>query len=106
MSPVILAIIAVVVVAIGLCTWKAPRLTSVIFWALIATLFLGAAGLSLLPGSFSEKALWMSIALPVLWAAVQFWTYWEKRAWVVAGGLIAVTVVCGAIIFTMEPVVG
>jgi len=106
MSPVILGIVAVVFAGIGFSTWKAPRLTSVIFWALIATLFLGAAALIVLPGAFSEKALWMSLVLPVIWAAVQFWTYWEKRAWVVAGGLIAVTIICGIIIFTMEPVVG
>jgi len=106
MSPVLISIVVATVALLGLATWKAPRLTSVIFWALIATLFLGAAGLIVLPGAFSEKALWISLGLPVVWAIIQFWTYWERRSWVVTGGLIAATVVCGIILFTMEPVVG
>ncbi|ADM10769.1 hypothetical protein PB2503_13659 [Parvularcula bermudensis HTCC2503] len=106
MSPIVLGIVAVIVIGLGVATWKAPRLTSVILWSLIATLFIGAAALDVLPGAFSEKALWLTLAVPLIWAGLQFWTYWEKRAWRVAAALLGVTAVCGTIVFFFEPVVG
>ena len=43
MSPIILGILGVVLALIGFFTWKAPRLTSVILWALIASMLFSAA---------------------------------------------------------------
>lgn len=106
MSPVFIGILGAIVIGLGMATWKAPRLTSVIFWSLIATIFVGAAGLLVLPGSFSDKGLWLTLAVPVIWAAFQFWTYWEEKAWRVPAGLIAISAVSAVIVFTIEPAVG
>lgn len=88
---------------IAFATYKAPRLTSVIFWSLVATLLLTSAMLLTLPGSFSEVALWLSLAVPIIWAAFQFWCYWDANKWRVAGGLIAFAAIGGVITFLIEP---
>ena len=106
MSPVVIGILLIIFSGLGVATWKAPRLTSVILWALVATIFVGAAALLVLPGPFSEKALWLTLATPIIWAGFQFWTYWEKRAWVVATGLLSVSAVCAVIVFLVEPNIG
>ncbi|MEM1380701.1 MAG: hypothetical protein AAGH41_08760 [Pseudomonadota bacterium] len=106
MSPIVIGVALAVVVAIGLATWKAPRLTSVILWALVATIFLGAALLIAFPGPFAEKAIWLSLLVPVIWAGLQFWVYWERRSWVVASGLIGISLASAALVFTLEPSLG
>ncbi|NRA29335.1 MAG: hypothetical protein HRU11_03655 [Parvularculaceae bacterium] len=106
MSPVVLGVGTAFLGLIGIATWKAPRLTSVIFWALVATIFVGAALLLTMPGTFADKALWLTMFVPVLWAAFQFWTYWEKRSWVVVAGLIGVSLISAAIVFTTDPMAG
>ena len=92
-------------VGLGLATWKAPRLVSVIVWALLAAIFASAAILITFPGPFAEKALWVALSVPFIWVAFQFWTYWDKRAWRVAAGLIAVTALSAAIVFTSDPMI-
>ena len=106
MSPFIIGILITVMILLGLATWKAPRLTSVIWWSLVATIFVGAAGLLVLPGNFADNALWLTLAVPLIWAAFQFWSYWEKRAWRVPAGLIAISVLSAIIVFSIEPVIG
>lgn len=106
MSPVLLGAAVLILAAIGFATWKAPRLVSVILWALVATISAGAAGLLFLPGPFSEKSLWLIILLPVIWAGLQWWTFWERRAWLVATGLMSLSAFCGLLVFLSEPVVG
>ena len=69
----------------------------------MATIFVGAAALLVLPGSFSDKALWLTLAVPLIWAGLQFWAYWERRAWRVAAGMMSLTLVSGLIVFTLEP---
>lgn len=103
MSPVIMSIGGLVVLVTGFATWKAPRLTSVILWALLATVFFSSFLLIKLPGKFSENALWLTLAVPVIWTVFQFWTYWDRKAWRVTGGLMALTVICAAIVLTSEP---
>ncbi|MEM7005372.1 MAG: hypothetical protein AAF498_05780 [Pseudomonadota bacterium] len=105
MNPVTIAILLVLVIGIGLATWKAPRLTSVILWALVATIFSTAALLLIVPGPFSEKALWIALSVPFVWVAFQFWCYWDANKWRVAGGLIAVSALCGIIVFLSDPIV-
>ncbi|MEM9619377.1 MAG: hypothetical protein AAF936_15590 [Pseudomonadota bacterium] len=105
MSPVFLAVIAVAVIGLALATWKAPRLTSIIFWSLVATIFFTSALLMKAPGPFPEKALWLTLAVPIIWTAFQFWTYWDGKPWRVAGGLIAIAIISGIIVFVSEPMV-
>ncbi|MEM0984917.1 MAG: hypothetical protein AAGJ32_01600 [Pseudomonadota bacterium] len=105
MSFLPLVIVAVLFVAIAAATLKAPRLTSVLFWALVATVFSSAALLLSLPGPFSEKALFMTVAVPLIWAGYQFWCYWDASKWRVAGGLIAISLVGGIVVFLTEPIV-
>lgn len=60
MSPIVIGIVVVVLAGIIAATVKAPRLTSVILWSLVATIFFTAALLLTAPGPFSEKALWIT----------------------------------------------
>lgn len=102
MSGLVLGAAAVFSV-LGLATWRAPRLTCAIAWSLLATIF-GASGLLLiLPGPFSERALWLALAVPFLWAAALFWSYWEARPWRAAALLIAVTALGAAIVALAPP---
>ena len=88
----------------GYSTAKAPRLTSAILWSLTATIFSAAAILIAAPGPFSEKALWMTLAVPILWTGFLFWSYWDGKPWRVTGGLISMTVVGLAVIFFSGPI--
>ncbi|MEO1657577.1 MAG: hypothetical protein AAFR65_07635 [Pseudomonadota bacterium] len=106
MSPVLIGVLLTVLGLVGWGTWKNPRLTSVLFWSLLATLFVGAAALLVMPGAFADKALWLTLLVPVIWAGFQFWTYWEKRDWVVVLGLVSVSLMSALIVFTTDPAVG
>lgn len=86
-------------------SWKAPRLTSIIWWTLLATIFITSVLLLWLPGRFSEKALWISLAVPLVWVGLQFWCYWDPNKWRVEGGLIAISIIGGIVTFLTEPIV-
>lgn len=103
MSPIVLIILIFVLGFIGFSTWKAPRLTSVVLWALMASMLLSAALLLTLPIEFKSLALWMALAVPLIWVAFQFWCYWDRRGWRVATGLVVISIVSGAIVFTTPP---
>ncbi len=103
MTPVLLVIVCLALVCLAAATWKAPRLSSAIVWALTATIFSSAALLVHAPGPFAQKALWITLAVPVIWVGFQFWTYWDGKPWRPAAGLIAITCLCGGIVFLSEP---
>ena len=105
MSFLVFGLLAVVLTGIVIATIRAPRLTSVLVWSLTATIFVSAALLLTLPGPFSERALWLALAVPLIWAVFQFWCYWERRAWRVAAGLISATLVGGVIVYFIDPIV-
>ncbi|MEL6362257.1 MAG: hypothetical protein AAFR21_14365 [Pseudomonadota bacterium] len=105
MTPILIAILIIFVIGIGIATWKAPRLTSIIWWALVATIFSSAALLLIVPGPFSEKALWIALSVPLIWVGLQFWCYWDKSKWRVASGLIVLSLVSGLVVFVTEPVI-
>ena len=84
-------------------TVHAPRLTSVIIWSLIASMMLSAAHLITLPIEFRALALWMALAVSLIWVAFQFWCYWDKHGWRVASGLIVISLVGGYVVFTVPP---
>lgn len=91
------------VTALTAWTVHAPRLTSVIIWSLIASMFLSSALLVILPIEFRALAIWMALAVSLIWVAFQFWCYWDKRGWRVATGLILISVIGGYITFTIPP---
>lgn len=103
MNILFIFIILLVVAGIGFATAKAPRLTSVLFWALAATIFVSAALLLIAPGPFAEKAFLFSLSVPLIWAGLQFWCYWDAQKWRVTGGLIGLCLVGGAIVYFVEP---
>lgn len=105
MSAVLIIITLVLLLLVAFSTWRAPRLTSIILWSLVATIFFSSAILLKGPGPFSEKALWITIAVPLLWTAFQFWTYWDGKAWRVAAGLISISIISGAIVFLSQPTI-
>ena len=91
------------VTALTAWTVHAPRLTSVIIWSLIASMFMSAALMLTLPIEFRALALWMALAVSLIWVAFQFWCYWDKHGWRVASGLITISIVSGYIVFTTPP---
>ncbi|MEM0930516.1 MAG: hypothetical protein AAGI89_14605 [Pseudomonadota bacterium] len=103
MNPVLIGILLALCAGIGTATYKAPRLTSVLFWSLTATIFSSAALLLVIPGPFSEVAIWMSLAVPLIWAGFQFLCYWERKEWRVTASLIAVTIVGAVLVAIVEP---
>lgn len=103
MSVVVIAVAGLAIAGIAFATYKAPRLTSAVLWSLVATLLLTAGLLLILPGPFSEVALWLSLAVPLIWAALQFWCYWDENKWRVAGGLITLALIGGAVTYFVDP---
>ncbi len=86
-------------------TWRRPRLTSILFWSLSATLFFTAAMLLVFPANFPDKAITITLMVPFIWVALQFWVYWAEKPQRVTAGLIALTLASAAIVFTNEPMV-
>ncbi|MEM6535069.1 MAG: hypothetical protein AAF613_05445 [Pseudomonadota bacterium] len=84
-------------------TIHAPRLTSVILWSLLASMLLSAALMLTLPVPFRALAIWMALAVSLIWVGFQFWCYWDKRGWRVASGLVLVSLTSGYIVFTTPP---
>ena len=84
--------------SIALWTWRKPRQACVILWALVATLFTCAALLKILPGPFADNVLWYAVSVPMIWAGVQVWVYWEAKAWRVTASLIGATLVSAAVV--------
>ena len=91
------------VTALTAWTVHAPRLPSIIVWSLNASMLLSAALMLTLPVEFRALALWMALAVSLIWVAFQFWCYWDKHGWRVASGLIAISVISGIIAFTVPP---
>lgn len=105
MNPVLIGVAIAVVAGVSVATWKAPRLTSIILWSLVATIFFTATLLVKGPGPFAERALWITLTVPIIWTAFQFWTYWDAKPWRVAAGLISLSAICAVIVFLSKPMV-
>lgn len=103
MSPFISGILIAFVTGLGAATWKAPRLTSTLVWALVAATLIVSALAMNLPGELSNKLIGLALVYPLLWAGLQFWCYWDRSKWRVAGGHIAVCALSGVIIFFSTP---
>ncbi len=57
------------------------RLLSCLLLSTLATIFLSAAILLKLPGPFDQKALWVSLAVPLIWLGFMLHAYWDERRW-------------------------
>lgn len=105
MSPVIVGIMILVATALGVATWKAPRITSILVWSMLATLLTVSAITMNLPGDVVNKLVGLALFLPLIWVGFQFWCYWDRSKWRVAGGHIAICIICGVIV-AMSPPLG
>lgn len=103
MSPLALGAAGIILLALGFATWKAPRLTSVTVWALLAALSFAAALLLVLPFDFGSLALWLALAMPLIWVAFQFLCYWDKAGWRVSILLILIFTCSTALILVTPP---
>jgi len=92
------AVVAVLLILLGLWTWRKPRQASVILWSLMATLFCSAALLKILPGAFRDNVIWYAATLPLIWAAVMTWVYWAPKPHRASAILIAITGLSGVVI--------
>lgn len=100
-----IAIAIILLLVLLYYSYKAPRLTSIIAWSCIATIFSSAALILWLPGQFSENAIGMALCVPLIWVALQFWCYWDQSKWRVLFGHIGLSVVCGVIVVLTKPIV-
>lgn len=103
MSAVLICILLAFVIGIGVATWKAPRLTGATWWSLLATILFSAALLLSLPFDFGQLALWLTLAVPVIWMAFMFLCYWDASKWRVPVALIVLSVASAAVITLVPP---
>ena len=103
MSPIIIGILLALLIGIGVATWKAPRLTSIIWWSLLATILFSAALLLTLPFEFGQLALWLTILVPIIWMTFMFLCYWDRSNWRVPTSLIVISIVSGIVVFQVPP---
>ncbi|MFT5579607.1 MAG: hypothetical protein ACI9WS_002367 [Paraglaciecola psychrophila] len=101
MIQISLAVIALF--ALGIFSWKRPRLSSIIFWSLISSIFITAAGLLILPGPFAEKARWIALSVPIIWVGIQYWCYSADNEEAVLLALISASIVGGSIVVSVNP---
>lgn len=102
MSAGLLGTLLAVLAGLGVATWRAPRLTTILVRSLLASVLGSAALLLTVPFAFGELALWIALSVPALWAGFQFWCYWDGRAWRPAAGLIGITL-AGAVTVLLVP---
>ena len=105
MRPLLIGLAIAVVIGLGLATWRAPRLSSAVLWALVAAVLGASALLMILPPPFIDKALWLAMTFPLIWVGFQFWCYWDTRGWRVATGLILISLACGTFVLLGTPTV-
>ncbi|WP_262694452.1 hypothetical protein [Kordiimonas aquimaris] len=81
------------------------RVFNVTILSVLATVLIGAGLLLGLPGDFSERALWLTVFIPVIWTAFMFYCYWDKKVWRVTTALIGICLIgIGIVLTTPTPV--
>ena len=103
MNPILLGIGFALLLGIGLATWKAPRLTGILWWSLAATILFSAALLLTLPVAFDQLALWLTLAVPLIWMCFMFLCYWDSNKWRMTASLILLSAVSGVTIALVPP---
>lgn len=102
-NPVEVSILAVMFLALCVATLRAPRLTSTLVWTFIAATLIVSALAMNLPGDLTDILLGLAMLYPLLWAGLQFWCYWDRSKWRVAGGHIAASALSAVIISISTP---
>ncbi|MCA8900408.1 MAG: hypothetical protein KDA53_04090 [Hyphomonas sp.] len=103
MNPVVIAVLLAFLVGLALATWKAPRLTGILWWSLLATILSTAALLLSLPFDFGQLALWLTLAVPLIWMAFMFLCYWDRSKWRVPISLVLISVASAIAIAIVPP---
>ena len=98
-----IGIILAALISIGVATWRAPRLTSILIWTSLAATLISTAGIMIMPGDLANNLIWLSLLFPLIWIALQFWCYWDASKWRVSGGLISLSIVSGLAVSTVTP---
>lgn len=99
----IIGVVGLTLIVLSIVTYFAPRAMSVTLWAFVATTFLSAALLLVLPGTFANVAMWLALAMPLLWVGLQFWAMWEARTWRVLTSFGAISLASAVVIVFMDP---
>ena len=89
MNTIMFSVAGVIGIGLIVATWKAPRLTSILLWSLLAALGSSLAAVSMLPDTLSSRAIWLVLGFPLIWSLLQLWCFWDGRAWRVVVGLFA-----------------
>lgn len=76
------------------------RLLSLLLLSTLATILLSAAILVRAPGAFDQKALWVGLAVPLIWLGFMLYAYWDAKGWRTAVVPLLGSVVGAAIVFT------
>ena len=102
MSVIKVSIALIVLMALGVFSWKKPRLSSVLIWSVITTIFLVTVALMTLPIEFASKAQWLTFLVPIILISFQYWCYWVDSEWVALFTLIATSLLSGGIIMMID----
>ena len=105
MSVIKIAIVALVLIGLGIFSWKKPRLSSILIWSLLATVLITTVILVTLPVDFSSKAQWLSFLVPLILVGFQYWCYWANSERLVLLGLVALSIVSGGIVMVVDPII-
>lgn len=81
----VLAGVSTAVMVAALATVKWPRLVTALSWSLLAGLLSCVLLFRLFGSDAYGSAIWIWMAIPTVWVALQFWVYWTNRPYVVAG---------------------
>lgn len=79
------------------------RIFAVTILAVLATILIGAAILLGVPGDFAERALWITLAVPIIWGVLIIYCYWDAKRWRILGVLTTLCIVSTGVILTNPP---
>ena len=105
MNTMQITLVLILTIAVGVFSWKKPRLSSIIIWSTVATTLLVSAALIVIPGEFRAKAVWLPMLVPIIWVAFQYCSYWAESQWKVLGSLVAISLLSIAVIFNVDHVI-
>lgn len=103
MSAMVITIVLFITAALGLATWKAPRMTSVLVWAMVATILVVTVIAMNMPGDAVNNLIGLTLVFPLTWVGFQFWCYWDPSKWRVAAGHICICALSGVVVAISPP---
>lgn len=79
------------------------RLISLLVLSLVFTILFPSALLFVLPGETGELLVWLGLLIPLLWAVVMLYCYWDEKAMRPLVVLSIMCVISVSVIFTSNP---